>query len=154
MTTTLTEPAPLTGEWQIINPNKTTPKQAENSPQTADDTMTDEQRRQLLLERQAAMIADLQEQIRVRQEQVDQIKRRILATHQPGTYQAGGLKVQVREGPRRLNARMFTKLYPVKDNPDLYETKPKALSMIVKTIGERSLAPECVSHGTSTVVVA
>lgn len=74
---------------------------------TANDTSTietteavnpDEGLRQGLFEAQAARIVELQAEIASRQEEVDDLKARILDSHPAGTYQAGNLKVQVKPG--------------------------------------------------------
>ena len=88
----------------------------------------DEELKADLLARQAMRIADLTEQIKTRQEEIDAIKRQILDTHEPGTYQAGGLKVQVKTGSRRLDAKKFTAAYKPTEHPELFELKPKSLS--------------------------
>lgn len=106
-----------------------------------------------LLARQAMRIADLTEQIKTRQEEIDAIKRQILDTHEPGTYQAGGLKVQVKAGSRRLDAKKFTAAYKPTEHPELFELKPKSLSGVEKLIGNIALQGMVV-QGASTVVVS
>lgn len=106
-----------------------------------------------LLARQAMRIADLTEQIRTRQEEIDAIKRQILDTHEPGTYQAGGLKVQVKTGSRRLDAKKFAAAYKPTEHPELFELKPKSLSSVEKLVGALNLEGMVV-QGTSTVVIS
>lgn len=106
-----------------------------------------------LLARQAMRIADLTEQIKTRQEEIDAIKRQILDTHEPGTYQAGGLKVQVKTGSRRLDAKKFTAAYKPTEHPELFELKPKSLSSVEKLVGALNLEGMVV-QGASTVVVS
>lgn len=106
-----------------------------------------------LLARQAMRIADLTEQIRTRQEEIDAIKRQILDTHEPGTYQAGGLKVQVKTGSRRLDAKKFAAAYKPTEHPELFELKPKSLSGVERLIGSIALQGMVV-QGASTVVVS
>ena len=106
-----------------------------------------------LLARQAMRIADLTEQIRTRQEEIDAIKRQILDTHEPGTYQAGGLKVQVKTGSRRLDAKKFAAAYKPTEHPELFELKPKSLSSVEKLVGALNLEGMVV-QGASTVVVS
>lgn len=106
-----------------------------------------------LLARQAMRIADLTEQIKTRQEEIDAIKRQILDTHEPGTYQAGGLKVQVKTGSRRLDAKKFTAVYKPTEHPELFELKPKSLSSVEKLVGTLNLEGMVV-QGASTVVVS
>ena len=110
----------------------------------------DEELKADLLARQAMRIADLTEQIKTRQEEIDAIKRQILDTHEPGTYQAGGLKVQVKTGSRRLDAKKFTAAYKPTEHPEL---KPKLLSSVEKLVGTLNLEGMVV-QGASTVVVS
>lgn len=106
-----------------------------------------------LLARQAMRIADLTEQIKTRQEEIDAIKRQILDTHEPGTYQAGGLKVQVKTGSRRLDAKAFAAKFKPTEHPELFELKPKSLSSVEKLVGALNLEGMVV-QGASTVVVS
>ena len=106
-----------------------------------------------LLARQAMRIADLQAQKEACDEEIDAIKRQILDTHEPGTYQAGGLKVQVKTGSRRLDAKKFTAAYRPTEHPELFELKPKSLSSVEKLVGALNLEGMVV-QGTSTVVVS
>lgn len=106
-----------------------------------------------LLARQAMRIADLQAQKEACQEEIDAIKRQILDTHEPGTYQAGGLKVQVKTGSRRLDAKKFTAAYRPTEHPELFELKPKSLSSVEKLVGALNLEGMVV-QGASTVVVS
>lgn len=106
-----------------------------------------------LLARQATRIADLTEQIKTRQEEIDAIKRQILDTHEPGTYQAGGLKVQVKTGSRRLDAKAFAAKFRPTEHPELFELKPKSLSSVEKLVGALNLEGMVV-QGASTVVVS
>lgn len=106
-----------------------------------------------LLARQAMRIADLQAQKEACQEEIDAIKRQILDTHEPGTYQAGGLKVQVKTGSRRLDAKKFTAAYRPTEHPELFELKPKSLSNVEKLVGALNLEGMVV-QGASTVVVS
>lgn len=106
-----------------------------------------------LLARQAMRIADLQAQKEACDEEIDAIKRQILDTHEPGTYQAGGLKVQVKTGSRRLDAKKFTAAYRPTEHPELFELKPKSLSNVEKLVGALNLEGMVV-QGASTVVVS
>lgn len=106
-----------------------------------------------LLARQAMRIADLQAQKEACDEEIDAIKRQILDTHEPGTYQAGGLKVQVKTGSRRLDAKKFTAAYKPTEHPELFELKPKSLSSVEKLVGALNLEGMVV-QGASTVVVS
>ena len=106
-----------------------------------------------LLARQAMRIADLQAQKEACQEEIDAIKRQILDTHEPGTYQAGGLKVQVKTGSRRLDAKAFTAEFKPTEHPELFELKPKSLSSVEKLVGALTLEGMVV-QGASTVVVS
>lgn len=106
-----------------------------------------------LLARQAMRIADLQAQKEACQEEIDAIKRQILDTHEPGTYQAGGLKVQVKTGSRRLDAKAFAAKFRPTEHPELFELKPKSLSSVEKLVGALNLEGMVV-QGASTVVVS
>ena len=106
-----------------------------------------------LLARQAMRIADLQAQKEACDEEIDAIKRQILDTHEPGTYQAGGLKVQVKTGSRRLDAKAFTAEFKPTEHPELFELKPKSLSSVEKLVGALNLEGMVV-QGASTVVVS
>lgn len=106
-----------------------------------------------LLARQAMRIADLQAQKEACDEEIDAIKRQILDTHEPGTYQAGGLKVQVKTGSRRLDAKKFTAAYRPTEHPELFELKPKSLSSVERLVGALNLEGMVV-QGASTVVVS
>lgn len=113
----------------------------------------DEELKAELLARQAMRIADLTEQIKTRQEEIDRIKQQILDTHEPGTYQAGGLKVQVKTGSRRLDAKKFASAYKPTEHPELFELRPKSLSGVERLIGSIALQGMVV-QGASTVVVS
>lgn len=121
------------------------------------DTMPVERRDEALkadlLARQAMRIADLQAQKEACDEEIDAIKRQILDTHEPGTYQAGGLKVQVKTGSRRLDAKKFAAAYKPTEHPELFELKPKSLSSVEKLVGALNLEGMVV-QGASTVVVS
>ena len=106
-----------------------------------------------LLARQAMRIADLQAQKEACQEEIDAIKRQIMDTHEPGTYQAGGLKVQVKTGSRRLDAKAFAAKFRPTEHPELFELKPKSLSSVEKLVGALNLEGMVV-QGASTVVVS
>lgn len=106
-----------------------------------------------LLARQAMRIADLQAQMESCREEIDAIKRQILDTHEPGTYQAGGLKVQVKTGSRRLDAKKFAAAYKPTEHPELFELKPKSLSSVEKLVGALNLEGMVV-QGASTVVIS
>lgn len=116
-------------------------------------TPSDEEMRVQLLARQATRIADLQAEIQARQEEIDQLKAQILDTHEPGTYHAGGLKITVRTGSRRLDPYKFHEKYAPAKYPTLYELKPLALSRVEKQVG--SLALEgMIQQGANTVTIA
>lgn len=127
------------------------------APPSMDTVPADERRDEALkadlLARQATRIADLQAQKEACDEEIDAIKRQILDTHEPGTYQAGGLKVQVKTGSRRLDAKKFAAAYKPTEHPELFELKPKSLSGVEKLIGSIALQGMVV-QGASTVVVS
>lgn len=106
-----------------------------------------------LLARQAMRIADLQAQKEACDEEIDAIKRQILDTHEPGTYQAGGLKVQVKTGSRRLDAKAFAAKFRPTEHPELFELKPRSLSSVERLVGALNLEGMVV-QGASTVVVS
>lgn len=129
---------------------------------TANDTSTietteavnpDEGLRQGLFEAQAARIVELQAEIASRQEEVDDLKARILDSHPAGTYQAGNLKVQVKPGARRINAGTFEKAYPATKYPGAYQLKPRPLSQLEKLLTSDAVADYAMS-GKPTVVVS
>lgn len=132
------------------------------TPMTANDTSTietteavnpDEGLRQGLFEAQAARIVELQAEIASRQEEVDELKARILDSHPAGTYQAGQLKVQVKPGARRINAGTFEKAYPATKYPGAYQLKPRPLSQLEKLLSADAVADYAMS-GKPTVVVS
>lgn len=129
---------------------------------TANDTSTieateavnpDEGLRQGLFEAQAARIVELQAEIASRQEEVDELKARILDSHPAGTYQAGSLKVQVKPGARRINAGTFEKAYPATKYPGAYQLRPRPLSQLEKLLTADAVADYAMS-GKPTVVVS
>ena len=129
---------------------------------TANDTSTietteavnpDEGLRQGLFEAQAARIVELQAEIASRQEEVDDLKARILDSHPAGTYQAGNLKVQVKPGARRINAGTFEKAYPATKYPGAYQLRPRPLSQLERLLTADAVADYAVS-GKPTVVVS
>ena len=75
------------------------------------------------LENTAANITSLQAQKEQIDEQITSLKQLILDNREPGSYEAGELKVQVREGSKRLDAKKFEATYPpTRDNAYLYKT--------------------------------
>lgn len=132
------------------------------TPMTANDTSTietteaanpDGELRQGLFAAQAARIVELQAEIASRQEEVDELKARILDSHPVGTYQAGNLKVQVKPGARRINAGTFEKAYPATKYPGAYQLKPRPLSQLEKLLTSDAVADYAMS-GKPTVVVS
>ncbi|WP_223852419.1 hypothetical protein [Bifidobacterium tissieri] len=115
--------------------------------------MTDEQRREILFTAQAERIATLTAEIKARQDELDAIKRQILENHEPGTYQAGNLTVQVRAGRRTLNQNRFREKYPIGDYPEYYEIKPLPLSHLEKELGRMGVE-DCISTSRPTVSVS
>ena len=132
------------------------------TPMAANDTSTietteavnpDEGLRQGLFAAQAARIVELQAEIASRQEEVDELKARILDSHPVGTYQAGNLKVQVKPGARRINAGTFEKAYPATKYPGAYQLRPRPLSQLEKLLSADAVADYAMS-GKPTVVVS
>lgn len=112
------------------------------APTTEQPTVNpDEERRRRLLEAQAQRISLLQDEISTRQEELDALKAQILDQWEPGTYEAGKLKVQVKEGRRSVNAAKFGKEYPAKAYPECYQLKPLPLSKLEKVLTERAVKP-------------
>lgn len=109
--------------------------------------------RQGLFEAQAARIVELQDEIAIRQEEVDELKARILDSHPVGTYQAGNLKVQVKPGARRINAGTFEKAYPATKYPGAYQLRPRPLSQLEKLLTSDAVADYAMS-GKPMVVVS
>ena len=83
--------------------------------------------------------------------EIDQIKQRILDTHEPGSYEADELTVQVREGAKRLDAKKFMNAFPASDKPEFYELKP-ALSVIKKHIAPAELEQYQTTSKPSVIV--
>ncbi|WEV68740.1 hypothetical protein OZX73_05460 [Bifidobacterium sp. ESL0775] len=125
--------------------------QTQATPEQIERAKEDAQAKENLLMAQARKIVSLQAEIEERQQKVDQLKQDILDTHEPGTYVAGGLKVQVREGSKRLNAGRFQKKFPAADYPELYKIAPDSTGAR-KKLGEDALAG-LFDQGKSTVVV-
>jgi hypothetical protein len=117
--------------------------------------LTDEQKDELskknLLILEAKRIALLQARIEECQTEIDQIKQRILDTHEPGSYEADELTVQVREGAKRLDAKKFMNTFPASDKPEFYELKP-ALNVIKKHIAPTELEQYQTTSKPSVIV--
>ncbi|MBT1171718.1 hypothetical protein [Bifidobacterium sp. SO4] len=109
-------------------------------------------RRQRLLNAQAKRISILQEEITSRQEEVERLKAQILDSHAPGTYQAGGLKVTVKPGNRRVDTARFMKTYPADKYPNAYQLKPKPLSQLERLLTADAVAAYAVSSKPTVVV--
>lgn len=92
----------------------------------------DEGLRQGLFEAQAARIVELQAEIASRQEEIDELKARILDSHPVGT---------------------FEKDYPATKYPGAYQLKPRPLSQLEKLLTVDAVAGYAVS-GKPTVVVS
>ncbi|MDF7641747.1 hypothetical protein PT279_09140 [Bifidobacterium sp. ESL0784] len=133
-----------------IDKNTTLHPQINPDPEQQDAKDINEGRANLLMA-QARKIVSLQAEIEANQAKVDQLKQDILDTHEPGTYAAGDLKVQVREGSKRLNASRFKAKYPAEDYPELYKIAPDSTGAR-KKLGEDALAG-LFDQGKSTVVV-
>ena len=88
-----------------------------------------------------------------RQEEVDELKARILDSHPVGTYQAGNLKVQVKPGARRINAGTFEEAYPATKYPGAYQLRPRPLSQLEKLLSADAVADYAMS-GKPMVVVS
>lgn len=129
---------------------------------TANDTSTietmetvnpDDGPRQRLFEAQVARIVELQAEIASRQEEVDELKARILDSHSVGTYLAGNLKVQVKPGARRINADTFEKAYPATKYPEAYQLRPRPLSQLERLLSADAVADYAMSGKPMVVVL-
>lgn len=116
----------------------------------AGDAALDAQRH-ALLEAQARRIAVLQARMQDLQAEVDGLKAQILDQWPAGSYEAAGLKVQVREGARRLDAARFAEAYPAADHPAFYKVAPD-VAAARHELGEAALEP-FMRRGRATVVV-
>ena len=112
---------------------------------------TPEERKRDLLERQAARIAVLQVDIKRAQYEIDSLKTRILDAWPVGSYEAGDLKVQVKAGSQRLDAKRFMQAYPAAEHPSLYKVSPDAAAAR-KALGGLALEP-LMKRDKSSVVV-
>ena len=65
---------------------------------------------------------------------------------------AGPLTVKIHKGKRNLDAKAFEKHFPIQQHADCYQVKPKALSAIIKLVGENALQ-DCVKVGAASLVV-
>jgi hypothetical protein len=100
---------------------------------------------------QSRRIVTLQAEIEEREAEISEIKTRILAAHEPGSYTAGKLTVQVREGAARLDARKFTEAFPAAQYPTYYKIQPNTTE-IRKAISENDLAQYQVQGKPSVVI--
>lgn len=122
------------------------------TPQEQRDMALADQRQALLI-KQAQRIAELDEQIERLYQERDLLKTRILEEHPtPGTYPAGDLKVQVKNGSRKLDAKRFAQAFPAADNPRLWELKPKSLTAVAKLVGELAVEDYVIRNKPSVVV--
>lgn len=100
----------------------------------------------------ASRYAEILDRIHQLQEQADSLKALIMENREPGEYAAGPLTVKIRKGKRNLDAQAFEKHFPIQQHADCYQVKPKALSTIIKLVGENALQ-DCVKVGTASLVV-
>lgn len=100
----------------------------------------------------AKRYAEITDRIHQLQEQADSLKALIMENREPGEYAAGPLTVKIRKGKRNLDAKAFEKHFPIQQHADCYQVKPKALSAIVKLVGENALQ-DCVKVGAASLVV-
>jgi hypothetical protein len=136
------------GKKQPMNTTTTTPVELTLHQQDANVEMD---QRQALLEAQAKRVAQLQEEIKTREDEVAGIKNTIIDQWQPGKYDAGNLTVQVKEGARTINAAKFSKTFPPTEYPDLYKLSPDSKEAR-KQLGEQQLAPVMTSRKPSVVI--
>lgn len=93
-----------------------------------------------ILAEQARRIIDLQNEIDQRRTEIDRIKTSIIDAWPAGTYEADDLKVQVREGSQRIDAKAFEAKYPASRHPSFYDVRPN-LAKARKELGELAVAP-------------
>ncbi|KFI50591.1 hypothetical protein [Bifidobacterium callitrichos] len=103
------------------------------------------------LQAQAARIASLQVDIKRAQDEIDRLKAQILENWPVGSYEAGDLKVQVKAGSQRLDAKRFAQTYPAANNPKLYKVAPD-VSAARRALGEDALA-DLMRRDKASVVV-
>lgn len=100
----------------------------------------------------ASEYAEILDRIHQLQEQADNLKALIMGNREPGEYAAGPLTVKIKKGKRNLDAEAFEKHFPVQQYADCYQIKPKALSAIIKQVGENALQ-DCVKVGAASLAV-
>lgn len=100
----------------------------------------------------ASEYAEILDRIHQLQEQADNLKALIMENREPGEYAAGPLTVKIKKGKRNLDAGAFEKHFPVQQYADCYQIKPKALSEIIKQVGENALQ-DCVKVGAASLAV-
>lgn len=100
----------------------------------------------------ASRYTEILDRIHQLQEQADSLKALIMGNREPGEYAAGPLTVKIRKGKRNLDAGAFERRFPVQQYADCYQIKPKALSTIVKLVGENALQ-DCVKVDAASLVV-
>lgn len=87
---------------------------------------------------------DLREDIKLLKQEESELTRELLDQLPVGTTRIGDLKVSVRPGNQRIDPALFAAGMPVRENPDLYELKPKSLSQVKELIGLRGVEPYIV----------
>ena len=93
------------------------------------------------LETLAKRYVELKSRIADLQEEADGLKAELMENREPGEYAAGPLTVKICKGKRNLDAGAFEKHFPIQQYADCYQVKPKALSAIVKKVGEYAAGP-------------
>lgn len=111
----------------------------------------DEQAKARELEGWAKRIVNLRVTIEEAEAEIKRIKEQILKKYESGSYAAGALTVQVREGAKRLNAEKFMKAYPAARHARFYELKPK-MSAIREEVPPAALASFQTASKPSVVV--
>lgn len=104
------------------------------------------------LETLAKRYVELKSRIADLQEEADGLKAELMENREPGEYAAGPLTVKIKKGKRNLDAGAFEKHFPFQQYADYYQIKPKALSAIIKQVGENALQ-DCVKVGAASLVV-
>lgn len=103
------------------------------------------------LAEQARRIIDLQTEIDDRKQEIERIRTGIIEAWPIGTYEAGDLKVQVREGSRRIDAKAFEARYPAAANPAFYDVKPN-LAKARRALGDLAVDELTKRDKTSVVI--
>ena len=103
------------------------------------------------LETLAKRYVELKSRIADLQEEADGLTAELMENREPGEYAAGPLTVKIKKGKRNLDDGAFEKHFPIQQYADCYQIRPKALSAIIKQVGENALQ-DCVKVGAASLV--